>query len=349
MALKKGLCHNYGECGLADSREIQEKDSTEFVCEECGKALQEVGGEKKGGKKANKRGLLLMLAALLLIGIIVAVCILLFHKSEPPTLALNKSNCELVVGENDTLSALISPTDNEFEVKWLSDNENVVMASTSGIVKAVGEGEANVTAVIKTKKEEIQAVCHYIVLPLPVDTDTVAMVDFTKLSFVREKIEATVGDTVQLSLLKEPATGNEDIEWSSSDESIATVDAAGLVVACGAGQAEVVAKSSRTELNASMPITVKKSPAAKKGSTGGSSNGKKDLGYATYEGPLSNGQPHGNGTMYFKTSHVIPGTVNVTAEAGEKVIGAFRDGKINVGTLYRKNGNQVVVRAGQSF
>ena len=228
MALKKGLCHNYGECGLADSREIQEKDSTEFVCEECGKALQEVGGEKKGGKKANKRGLLLILAALLLIGIIVAVCILLFHKSEPPTLALNKSNCELVVGENDTLYALISPDDNEFEVKWLSDNENVVMASTSGIVKAVGEGEANITAVIKTKKEEIQAVCHYIVLPLPVDTDTVAMVDFTNLSFVREKIEATVGDTVQLSLLKEPATGNEDVEWSSSDEAVATVDASGL-------------------------------------------------------------------------------------------------------------------------
>lgn len=345
--MKKGICNN-PECDLCLSREIQEvEEGSEFVCRDCGQPLK-MAVEKKKNADGNRKKLFILIAALLLIGIIVAVCILLFHKSEPPTLALNKSNCELVVGDNDTLSALISPDDNEFEVKWLSDNENVVMASASGIVKAVGEGEANITAVIKTKKEEIQAVCHYIVLPLPVDTDTVAMVDFTNLSFVREKIEATVGDTVQLSLLKEPAIGNEDIEWLSSDESIVTVDSLGLVIACGAGQAEVVAKSSRTGLSATMPITVKKNP-AKKGSTGGSSTGKKDLGYATYEGPMSNGQPHGNGTLYFKTSHVIPGTVNVTAEAGEKVIGAFRDGKINVGTLYRKNGNQVVVRAGQSF
>ena len=345
--MKKGICNN-PECDLCLSRELQEvEEGSEFVCRDCGQPLKMAVEKKKNTNGGKKKLVIIILAALLLIGIIVTVCILLFRKSEPPTLALNKSNCELVVGENDTLSALISPTDNEFEVKWLSDNENVVMASTSGIIKAVGEGEANVTAVIKTKKEEIQAVCHYVILSLPVDT--VALVDFTKLSFVREKIEAIVGDTIQLSLLKEPATGNEDIEWLSSDEAIVMVDASGLVIACGAGQAEVVAKSSRTELNASMPITVKKSTAVKNGSTSGSSNGKKDLGYATYEGPMSNGQPHGNGTMYFKTSHVIPGTVNVTAEVGEKVIGAFRDGKINVGTLYRKNGNQVVVRAGQSF
>lgn len=346
--MKKGICNN-PECDLCLSRELQEvEDGSEFVCRDCGQPLKMAVEKKKNANGGKKQLVIIILAAIMLIGIIVAACILLFHKSEPPALALNKSNCELVVGESDTLSALISPVDNEFEVKCLSDNESVVIASASGIVKAVGEGEANITAVIKTKKEEIQAVCHYIVLPLPVDTDTVAMVDFTKLSFVREKIEATVGDTIQLSLLKEPVTGNEDIVWQSSDESVVTVDSAGLVIACGAGQTEVVAKSNRTSLTASMPITVKKSP-AKKVSTGGSSNGKKDLGYATYEGPMSNGQPHGNGTMYFKTSHVIPGTVNVTAEAGEKVIGAFRDGKINVGTLYRKNGNQVVVRAGQQF
>ena len=167
------------------------------------------------------------------------------------------------------------------------------------------------------------------------------------LSFVRESIEMTTGDTVQLSLLKEPATGNEAITWKSSNEEIVSVDSYGLLIALKDGSVEVTATSAESQLVATMPVTVKKTAAQKQGAA--SNSGKKDLGYATFEGPMQNGKPHGNGTLYFKQSHVIPGTVNVTAEAGEKVIGSFREGRVNVGTLYRKNGNQVVVRAGQEF
>ena len=39
MALVKGICKNFGECDLADNKEIQEVDKTNFVCEECGKPL----------------------------------------------------------------------------------------------------------------------------------------------------------------------------------------------------------------------------------------------------------------------------------------------------------------------
>ena len=39
MAIKKGVCKNYGECDLADERKIQEVDSADFVCEECGRPL----------------------------------------------------------------------------------------------------------------------------------------------------------------------------------------------------------------------------------------------------------------------------------------------------------------------
>lgn len=44
MALKKGICKNFDNCPLADSGEIQEVDSTEFVCQDpqCGKPLYEV-------------------------------------------------------------------------------------------------------------------------------------------------------------------------------------------------------------------------------------------------------------------------------------------------------------------
>ena len=51
MALVKGICKNFGECDLADNKEIQEVDKTNFVCEECGKPLHPVDGVGGGGIK----------------------------------------------------------------------------------------------------------------------------------------------------------------------------------------------------------------------------------------------------------------------------------------------------------
>lgn len=41
MALKKGICKNFENCTLADNQEIQEVESSEFRCTECGKPLFE--------------------------------------------------------------------------------------------------------------------------------------------------------------------------------------------------------------------------------------------------------------------------------------------------------------------
>lgn len=56
MALVKGICKNFGECDLADSKETQEVDKTNFVCEECGKPLHPLDDVKASkGKSANKK------------------------------------------------------------------------------------------------------------------------------------------------------------------------------------------------------------------------------------------------------------------------------------------------------
>lgn len=74
-----------------------------------------------------------------------------------------------------------------------------------------------------------------------------------------------------------------------------------------------------------------------------------NLGYATYDGDTRDGQPHGNGILTFSSSHLIPGTVDCTASAGEKVIGTFREGKVNMGTWYRNDGTQLMVKLGQKY
>ena len=58
MAKIKGICKNFDNCTKADANEVQEVKSTEFVCAECGKPLEEVYGsgpgtstDPNGGKK----------------------------------------------------------------------------------------------------------------------------------------------------------------------------------------------------------------------------------------------------------------------------------------------------------
>ncbi len=72
-----------------------------------------------------------------------------------------------------------------------------------------------------------------------------------------------------------------------------------------------------------------------------------DLGYAIYTGKICNGQPHGNGTLKFRSPHLIPGTLESTAAAGETVIGRFHEGKVNLGTWYRNDGTHSLVKEGQ--
>lgn len=68
MALKKGVCKNFDNCSLADNNEIQEVDSTEFKCQECGKDLHELEGKTKGTAGGNKKLPLIIAAAAVVLG-----------------------------------------------------------------------------------------------------------------------------------------------------------------------------------------------------------------------------------------------------------------------------------------
>lgn len=74
-----------------------------------------------------------------------------------------------------------------------------------------------------------------------------------------------------------------------------------------------------------------------------------DLGYAYFKGDVRNGKPHGNGEMTFKNRQLIPGTNNCIALQGETVVGTWRDGKINMGTWFRNNGDRLTVNYGSSM
>ena len=67
----------------------------------------------------------------------------------------------------------------------------------------------------------------------------------------------------------------------------------------------------------------------------------KDLGYATYKGEMQNGQPHGTGTLTFKSSHEIDSrdSKGRVAEPGDYVSGLFYQGHVETAKWYGADGS----------
>lgn len=183
--LKKGKCVNIGlPCSKALKKEIQEVDSLNFICPECGQPLVEVvgaGGNKdqKGtNEQKNQRDsirkprktFLQKYGKVIGIGVGVlaiagGVCAFLGDGSDKPEqvlpdrISLSKSSGALVIGDRDTLSAAVSPEESSYTLFWASSNTDVLTVE-NGVVTAVGEGTASVGVRVQENKE-IKAFCKY--------------------------------------------------------------------------------------------------------------------------------------------------------------------------------------------
>ena len=169
-----------------------------------------------------------------------------------------------------------------------------------------------------------------------------------KMVLAKDNCELIVHQADTLLVAFTPEGEELPVTYASDDESVAVVTTSGVVNALKEGTANVTvtAQPKRGEpLVAVCKYVVKKEPEVKK--TDNVVNGNLNLGFATYKGDVKNGKPHGNGTMTFKKRQMIPGTYDVQAYPGEQVIGVWRDGNINLGTLYQTNGNRVVIKYGQ--
>lgn len=113
---------------------------------------------------------------------------------------------------------------------WASSDRSVAPVDASGLVTAVGNGAATITAMVGS-----------------VSGSAAVTVDQVVGSVTVSPAMATVapGDTLRLSADAVDANGNAvaapGIAWTSNNAGVATVDAAGLVRAVAAGDAEIAA------------------------------------------------------------------------------------------------------------
>ncbi len=73
MAKKKGVCHNYDDCELAEKKVVQEVDEFEFCCTECGKELTPVdSGDGISERKKKLKAIAIASGAVVAIGVAAA-------------------------------------------------------------------------------------------------------------------------------------------------------------------------------------------------------------------------------------------------------------------------------------
>lgn len=217
---------------------------------------------------------------------------------------LNKSKITIKVGQ----STKIKIVGVNKKVRWKTNNKKIVKMSAvknnSVKITAVREGKAQITAQIGNKKYSckitvkkaeptkqdgsdvtmdkptaapaVEPIAVPTVEPTAVPTPVVKKI--TSVVLDKTTLNIDLGDTsaLQVKVYPEDTTESRGVSWSSSDTSVATVEA-GIVTAIGVGRATITAKAGDQQANCE--VNVKQ--------TKGSISGNITYYYNKYKGNVS--------------------------------------------------------------
>ncbi len=139
-------------------------------------------------------------------------------------------------------------------VEWSSSNEEVATVDDTGTVTAVAAGRATITAT-STEDENQYGQCTVTVQPE--DPPPPPPVDVEEIILNRTTLSMIPRGTATLTAEVRPSNATEKgIEWSSDDETVATVTN-GRVTAVGVGEATITAASKdNSDIKAACKVTV---------------------------------------------------------------------------------------------
>ncbi len=159
---------------------------------------------------------------------------------------LTDTEIEITIGGSYQLTLMFNNIEgtipDNLDVKWVSSDETVatVQASTSvnGLVTAVSGGDAVISVI---SEDGIKVASCKVHVRVPV----------TGITLTRDRVDTSMSqETYQLSytILPEGDGVNRAVEWESSNESVATVDANGLVTFVSPGKATIICQTIDTGL-----------------------------------------------------------------------------------------------------
>ncbi|MDR2042537.1 MAG: Ig-like domain-containing protein [Tannerella sp.] len=144
-------------------------------------------------------------------------------------------NTILLIGGELQLGAEVFPSGApDKSVKWESDNPSVATVDGNGLVKAVGEGEANISVTSVSNSTRTKSCRVTVLSTLTVSLNANALT----------RIPAGGARTLKATVL--PTSITQEVTWSSSNPGVATVEG-GVVTAVSAGTATITAASAINE------------------------------------------------------------------------------------------------------
>lgn len=165
---------------------------------------------------------------------------------EVTEITLSETEKVLTEGETFTLTATVNPADaTNPAIEWSSSDVAVATVDENGVVTAVAEGEATITATSVADPAKF-ASCKVVV------KKPFVAVDGITLSETTAKLE--IGSTITLTATVSPDNATEPaVTWSSDNTAVATVED-GVVTAVSVGEAVITAKAG--EMTAECKVTV---------------------------------------------------------------------------------------------
>lgn len=190
--------------------------------------------------------ILALLTAILLLGCADEVV----NEKRVNEVSIDSGEKTIVEGDIFTIVASVFPDDAENkDLKWRSSNEAVAIVDEVGNVTAIAEGDARITVV--TKDKALAANCYVTVLKriFPVESVSIEPAEKT----------LTVGDFFTLTSVFTPTNAsNQNVTWKSSNEEVAEITVAGVVLAKTPGNTTITITSEDGAKTSTSLITVEK-------------------------------------------------------------------------------------------
>ena len=168
------------------------------------------------------------------------------------SITLSQSSATMTEGETLNLTATITPYDaTDKSITWSSSNTSVASVDADGKVTAKAEGTATITATANDGSG-MKASC--------VVTVEKKIVSVSSITLSQSSATMTEGETMNLTATVTPDDATDkSITWSSSNTSVASVDANGKVTAKAEGTTTITATANDgSGVKASCVVTVEK-------------------------------------------------------------------------------------------
>lgn len=159
----------------------------------------------------------------------------IYVKEPPRSIDISTDRAEIVIGDKFQLSAIAQPVETVDRpmIRWASDNESIATVDRSGLVTAISEGTAYISA--KTYNG-IETKCC-----VEVKSN---IVKIESISVSEDRLNLYEGENANVTVEVTPSNATYTLSWESLNPQIATVDNNGNIHAISKGEATITASIS---------------------------------------------------------------------------------------------------------